>query len=246
LNKQLIPPLLALFAGTVALVGCPNGTPGTNPSAPPSGTATASATPAPTPTPISTAPKDYLFPTSANYQAVYDGIQTVATDSVQVATGSMLVTVSSFGATQSITNTVFTGWPAGQPSLGLITPGTTSIAILPNGTLTTNQGTDSTTLETYTSAIFTAAGSVVRPASPQQGPAIRVALIGTESVTVPAGTYNAVKFNLSFDGMSGPPLYYWMVKGIGPVRELLQLPISSGSSVIGTASMEIRLRSSSL
>lgn len=187
-----------------------------------------------TSTPTAPTFQDYFFPYTAKYHAVY--LQLLSSQSggqAYASTGSVTVSVLSFGtnvATASYAN--FDGSSTDT--------GTEFFSIQPDGSvssvLTGGSGTSASTMSfSFAPQLLTPGATVtVLPAS-QYDSASTLTQVGTESVSVPAGTYVALKC-LSSQG--SPTGYQWYAPNVGLVKSTSTTTINAA-----TISTELDLES---
>lgn len=213
---------------------------------------TASAPPTPTPQPRpfeanqeqAYQARDYYFPSSGSMRAVYG-----FTMSVQVpppnqnqsmsTTGRMTLEVANYSPTSATLRATLTGTDqSGQPRTST---STTTLTVEADGTVVARNGGT----ERHSNALFTSMGDMVAPASGSEVPEIRGRLVGTETITVPAGTYQTVHIQEGPADPNAPKTDFWLARGVGIVRQRLEAsaPAQSGQNQQVRTSFELRLES---
>lgn len=188
--------------------------------------------------------RDYYFPSSGNMRAVYSLSESVQMPSPQQSyqsTGSITVVVTSYSPTQAVVQATSVGTGQnGQPTSDVTT---TTLRVESDGTVVATDGTT----QRHSNAVFTPLGATVTPASGSEIPEIRARLIGTEAVTVPAGSYQTVHIQEGPAGGQGTPTDLWLARGVGIVRQQLNssFPVRTGDNQTAQAQgrFEIRLES---
>lgn len=241
-TRPLLAGLLALGAATSVLAGCNAGAaPGGGRGAPKPGE----------PAQISQGgamlPRDYYFPTSANYRATYtftavNELPTpYATDSTRV-TGTTTFEATAYAPTvATLRATTRTTNQTGQVETDTTT---STIRVLADGTVASD---DQGMMLRYPPGIFTSAGTEIAPASGSEIPALRAFLLGEESVSVPAGTFQTAHVGQQIAAQGAPVMHYWIARGVGLVRQrefaTYNLPISESAVAVATSSFEMQLQS---
>lgn len=162
--------------------------------------------------------RDYYFPSSATMRATYNvaiSIQVPPPNQSQSfsTTGRMTLEVLNYSPTSAtLQATTTTTDPSGQQRTNTTT---TSLTVEPDGTVVSQNGGT----ERHSNRIFTSMGDLVAPASGSEIPAIRGRLIGTEAVTVPAGTYQTVHLQEGPGDPNAPQTDLWLARGVGIVRQ---------------------------
>lgn len=149
-----------------------------------------------------------------------------------VATSSTTIEVLSLSTTQATLRSTSIG--TGTPGSSATSTSTISFTVRTDGSVLAGDNT-------FSRDMFTSAGAIVTPASGSMG-ATRYALVGTESVTVPAGTFGCSKFQVTMATASFSPVSGWYAKGVG----LVKMSMASTASVpsgIATFSTTMTLRS---
>ncbi|MNY73294.1 hypothetical protein D3C86_2120520 [compost metagenome] len=72
-------------------------------------------------------------------------------------------------------------------------------------------------------------------------------MLGEESVTVPAGSYQTVHLGQQVAAAGAPVTHYWAARGVGLVRQrdfaTYSVPISQSALGVATTSFEMQLES---
>ncbi|HEY9854115.1 MAG TPA: hypothetical protein V6D05_00155 [Stenomitos sp.] len=156
--------------------------------------------------------RDYYFPSSATMRAVYSFTATTQLPSQNFATsGRMTVEVVSYSPTRAVLRSTVT--TTGQNAR--TDTNTTTVRVEPDGTVVAEDGGS----VRHSNAVFTAAGDMVAPASGSEIPEIRARMVGTEAVTVPAGTYQTVHLQEGPAVQGATPTDIWLARGVGIVRQ---------------------------
>lgn len=188
--------------------------------------------------------RDFYFPASATMRAVYsfsESAQLPAPLQSFEATGSLTVEVLSYSPNQAViqTTTVATG-ENGQPTTEV---STSSVTVEADGTVVAGDGASLR----HSNAVFTSAGTTVAPASGSEIPEIRARMVGTEAVTVPAGTYQTVHIQEGPAAANAPQADLWLASGVGIVRQRIEgtFPVQTGQNQTGQgrSTYEMRLES---
>lgn len=188
--------------------------------------------------------RDYYFPGSATMRAVYSFTEQATLPSPlqsYTATGSLTVEVLTYGPTSALlqTTTVAPG-ESGQPSIDVAT---SSVTVEADGTVVAGEGVPLR----HSNAVFTAAGDTVAPASGSEVPEIRARLVGTETITVPAGTFQTVHIQEGPADTNAPQSHLWLARGVGIVRQRVDatFPVRTGEQEQqtgqGRSTYELRL-----
>lgn len=190
--------------------------------------------------------RDYYFPSSATMRATYNvtvSIQFPPPNQNQssTTTGRMNVEVLNYSPTSATVRTTTT---ANDQSGQQRTSTTTyQMTVEPDGTVVSRDGG----VERHSNAIFTSMGDVVAPASGSEIPETRGRMIGTETITVPAGTYQTVHIQEGAADPSAPKTDIWLARGVGVVRQRMDstMPIQTGQNQTQQvqASFDIQLQS---
>lgn len=188
--------------------------------------------------------RDFYFPASGTMRAVYsfnESAQLPSPLESYQATGSMTVEVLRYSPTSAEfrTTTIATG-EDGQPTTET---STSSVSVEPDGTVVAGDGA---TLR-HSNAVFTAEGAIVAPASGSEIPALRARLVGSETLTVPAGTFETVHLQEGPDDANAPRTNLWLARGVGIVRQQMEATFSVRTSETqtgqGSSRFELRLES---
>lgn len=158
--------------------------------------------------------RDYLFPSSPNATYVYAQTTTQwwsDKDQPEVSTFSLKIK-----ATRLMDNeAVFVAEMLDFPVLGTVPLATFSLTAASDGTVRSSVlsilGTDNSL--GYPDAALTSKGATIRPASGST-PALVMARVAKEAVTVPAGNFETLKVRQQEEGEDAPH-YYWLAKGMG-------------------------------
>lgn len=210
----------SLLGVALLLTGCPKAQ---NPNSP-----------NPTPAPGAGAsgdyqPRDYFYPSSATQKNValltFD-TDLPGTEPNDVSTASVTAEVTAYGPTSAeVKSTSQFSFP--DPDTGNLiatsSVSTSSYSVEADGTVVVRMGNST---ERYTKGVFTSTGAVISGTGSEE---VRMSLSGgPESVTVPAGTYNALRFNVR----SGDVTYRsWYAKSVGSVKTST---VATMSVVVGT------------
>lgn len=169
-------------------------------------------------------PRDYFYPASATQKNVM--LMTTHYDFPldmpdEVSTASMTMEVTAYAANSAeVKTTTRFDIPEQDTTVASSSVSTASYTVESDGTVVVHMA-DAT--ERYGQGVFTSSGATV---SSQ----VRMALAaGPESVQVPAGTFNALRFNVTNDEGTNPT---WYAKGVGAVKSRM---ISTFSVEVGTA-----------
>lgn len=177
--------------------------------------------------------RDYYFPASGTMRAVYSFTESAQLPSPlqsYTATGSLTVETLSFGANQAVLQSTTVGpGEGGEPSIDVAT---SSVTVEPDGTVVAGNGA---TLR-HSNAVFTAAGATVAPASGSEIPEIRARFLGTETITVPAGTFQTVHLQEGPADPNAPQAHVWLARGVGIVRQRVDatFPVQTGQNQSAT------------
>ncbi|HEY9899642.1 MAG TPA: hypothetical protein V6D00_10715 [Pantanalinema sp.] len=192
-------------------------------------------------------PRDYYFPTSARYRATYvftsanDLPAPFATESSRV-TGTTTFETSAYAPNEATVRSTTRATDQDGQTQTQTTAST--LRVQADGTVASNeQGLQLR----YSAGIFTPAGAEVVPASGSEIPALRVFWLGDESVSVPAGTYQAVHLGQQVAAAGAPITHFWLAPGVGLVRQIdyatYSIPVSQNALGVATTSFEMRLES---
>lgn len=187
--------------------------------------------------------RDYYFPSSASMRAVYgfdESAQLPSPLPSHQGTGSVTVQVTSYTPTHAtLQATTVAPGEDGQPGSEATT---TTLTVAADGTVVVES--DGATRR-YSNAVFTPEGATVMPASGSELPALRTRMVGTETITVPAGTFQTVHLQEALATPSAPVTDLWLARGVGVVRQRLDttFPVRTGENETqqGRASYELRL-----
>lgn len=186
--------------------------------------------------------RDYFFPSSATMRAVYSFSEStqVPSQAAQQMSGTLTVTVVSYSPTQAVVRTTSTSTgEGGQPSTQTAD---TTLTIEADGTVVS-----SATSQRRSNDIFTSGGGVVAPASGSEIPEIRARMVGTETVTVPAGTYQTVRLQEGLAAQGAPQYDVWVARGVGIVRKRMDatytVPTGQNQTAQARTTYEMRLDS---
>jgi len=156
--------------------------------------------------------RDYYFPSSATMRAVYSFSATTQLPSQNLQTnGRMTVEVVSYSPTRAVLRSTVT--TTGQNARTDTT--TSTVHVESDGTVVAEDGG---TIR-HSNGVFTADGAMVAPASGSEIPEIRARMVGTEAVTVPAGTYQTVHIQEGPAAQGATPTDIWLARGVGIVRQ---------------------------
>ncbi|HEY9854116.1 MAG TPA: hypothetical protein V6D05_00160 [Stenomitos sp.] len=187
-------------------------------------------------------PREFFFPPSATAKAAYrttTSIDNPANLPDTLATSSSTVEVTSYTPTAAVLRTTDV---TSNPNTGAVLTevSTTSYRVDSDGAVVIDMGG---VKERYGTGVFTATGAEVATISPDL-PAFRLSLVGLETVTVPAGPFETLKFKSEGGGFEAP-VYAWYTRQKGLVRlyyvATQSVEVGSGNataSAVATASIE--------